>query len=122
MKNLLLILVSLVFVTIFLVGCPIYEAAVEDVMGSNSTETTTSASSSSIVVTPSNITVSKGTATAFSASGGISPIAWSASNADLGSIDSVSGVFTASLINAGDLTITATDSNSSVGSTTVKVE
>ena len=122
MKNLPLILISSVFVAALLVGCPLYEAAVEDVANSNLTETTTSSSSSSIIVTPSNLTVSKGSATTFSASGAVTPVTWSVDNSDLGSIDSVSGVFTASSSNAGALTVTATDSNGSVGSTTLTVE
>jgi len=121
MKNLLLILINAVFVTTLLVGCPLYEAAVEDVANNTSTGTSTS-SSSSIIVTPSNPTVAKGSTTSFSASGAVTPVTWSVDSSDLGSIDSTSGVCTASSTNVGALTITVTDSNGSVGSTTLTVE
>ena len=117
MKNLPLILLGLGFSGIMLMGCPLWEAAVEERF--NDTETSSSATTTTIVVTPTNPTLVNGSATTFSASGATSPVSWSIDDESLGSIGSSTGVFTASESDTGAGIISGTDANGNTGSTTV---
>ena len=118
MKNLLLISTNLILAVILFTGCPLYEAALEDTASNFSTSVS---SSSSILITPSNSSVSKGNTITFTASGAVTPVNWSSGNSEVGEIDSVSGVFTASDSASGETIITATDANGDTGTTTLTV-
>ena len=120
MKNLLLIWLGLVLSGTFWMGCSVYEAALEDV----ARDTSIVSSSESVVtisVTPNNSTVTNGSQTTFSASGATTPVTWSVSDENLGSIISATGVFTAGTTNTGTLTVTVSDANGDTGTTTVIV-
>ena len=119
MKNLLLIWLGLVFSSTFWIGCSVYEAAVEDIARDTSVES--SETTTTISVTPTNPTVTGGSQTTFSASGATTPLTWSVSDTNLGSIDSASGTFTASSSNAGTLTVTVTDADGDTGTSTIIV-
>ena len=121
MKKLLLIYLALGFVGVFSVGCPVWEAAVEDISGDNTNTVTSQTTTTAISVTPTNSTITNGSTTSFSASGATTPLTWTTSDDTLGSIDSSSGVFTASESNSGTSTITVTDASGNTGTTTVIV-
>jgi len=66
-----------------------------------------------VSITPNTATVVVGNTQQFTAAGGQAPYAWASSDATVGFIDSVSGLFTA--VAAGVTTVNATDGNGDVG-------
>lgn len=112
------------FFGILVMGCPVYEAALQDqasTAASSSTETSSSSSSSTTVtISPSGTSVVKGRTQTFTASGATTPLTWSVGDSSFGSIDS-SGVFTASSSKTGSTTISVTDSKGNSASTSVTI-
>jgi hypothetical protein len=66
-----------------------------------------------IEVTPSSANISLGDTKIFGANGGTAPYTWTSSDTSIGSIDAVSGLFTA--LSLGTTTITATDDDGFTG-------
>tara|TARA_B100000686_G_scaffold348698_1_gene440367 strand:+ start:1226 stop:2122 length:897 start_codon:yes stop_codon:yes gene_type:complete len=79
-----------------------------------------SSSSALIQVTPATATVAKNDTINFAATGGTGTYTWSLSNPTLASIESATGAYTAGT-STGTVTITATDENGSMGTSTVTI-
>ena len=73
-----------------------------------------------ITVTPAAITITKNGTVTFTSSGGTAPISWSVDRPNYASIDSSTGGFVAGN-KAGEVKVTATDANGSVGTSTVTI-
>ncbi|VAW77713.1 Alkaline phosphatase [hydrothermal vent metagenome] len=75
---------------------------------------TVNAAPANIVITPNTATVPTGGTQQFTANGGVAPYTWSLSTEDAGTIDAVTGLFTAG-DEAATTTVIATDANGDTG-------
>ncbi len=72
-----------------------------------------------ITIAPNNPTYTEGDTDTFAAAGGATPYTWSSSDSLLGTVDSLTGAFSA--IAAGNITITVTDTYGCVATTPVTI-